>query len=243
MVRPSPTTFLLIWVFAQNHLFLAQKAPNHLYKYISSHYLAPRCALHAVGGKMATATPIRPDPLDQDTRTADFTRPQEPFTPNNLTRAPKRQQRALNITAPPRLDLGGSTHTTTASKAIGGQLDEIERKARVQRTVMRDFASIVDHFVLEQSKPEEHSFTQDLCGRIIGFLTTSLHAAPTSSTTGPMSSVPAPVAPASYADMAKTLRNSGADIRSTKAPRPTPPARGGPTPISGTTEKGKKRDN
>ena len=39
----------------------------------------------------------------------------------------------------------------------------------------------------------------------------------------------------SYADMAKTLRNSGADLRGTKAP--------GPTAISMTTEKGKKRDD
>lgn len=81
---------------------------------------------------MATATPNRPDPLDQDVRTADFTRPQDPFTPNNLTRALKRQQRALNITAPPRLDIGGSTYTSsTTSRAIRGQLDEIERRARV----------------------------------------------------------------------------------------------------------------
>ena len=108
---------------------------------------------------MATATPNRPGPLDQDVQTADFTQPQDPFTPNNLTRAPKRQQRALNTTAPPRLDLGGSTHTNnTASRAIRGQLDEMEQKARAQRTVMRDFANTVDLFVSERSKPEERSF-------------------------------------------------------------------------------------
>jgi hypothetical protein len=100
--------------------------------------------------------------------------------------------------------------------------------------VIRDFANIVDHFVLEQSKPEERSFAQDLYERIIGFLTTSLHTASASL---------APTAPASYADMAKTLRNSGADLRSAKAPRPPPPAGKGPTLISTYTEKEKKRDD
>src|ERR1700734_4465697 len=99
---------------------------------------------------------------------------------------------------------------------------------------MRDFANIVDHFVSEQSKPEERSFAQDLYERIIGFLTTSLHTASASL---------APTAPASYADMAKTLRNSGADLRSAKAPRPPPPAGKGPTLISTYTEKEKKQDD
>ena len=100
--------------------------------------------------------------------------------------------------------------------------------------MMQDFANIVDHFVLEQSRPEERSFAQDLYERIIGFLTTSLHTASVSL---------APTALASYADMAKTLRNSGADLCSAKAPRPPPPAGKGPTLISISTAKEKKQDD
>ena len=43
--------------------------------------------------------------------------------------------------------------------------------------------------------------------------------------------------------MAKTLRNSGADLRSTKAPRPPPLLKKGPTPISTSTKGGKKQDD
>jgi hypothetical protein len=60
-----------------------------------------------------------------------------------------------------------------ALKAIGGQLDEIERRAKVQRTVMRDFAHDVNLFV-SSLRLEEHIFAQDLCSKVIAFLTASL---------------------------------------------------------------------
>ena len=79
---------------------------------------------------MVTATPTRPAPLDQDAQTANFTWPQDPFTLSNFARTSKRQQRSLNSTAPPRLDLGGSAHNNNNNnivlRAIKGQLNEIE---------------------------------------------------------------------------------------------------------------------
>jgi hypothetical protein len=63
---------------------------------------------------------------------ADFTHPQEPHSPANLNRTSKRQQRSLNVTAPPRLELGGSANIMkTASTAIGSQLDALEREAKL----------------------------------------------------------------------------------------------------------------
>ena len=96
---------------------------------------------------MAASTPNRSLPSSQY---ADFTHPQEPQSPTNLNRTSKRQQRNLNVTAPPRLDLGGGANTiNTTSKAIGSQLDALEREAKLQRTIMNGFASTVDHFMAQ----------------------------------------------------------------------------------------------
>jgi hypothetical protein len=74
------------------------------------------------------------------TQTADFTRPQEPQSPTNFNRTTKRQQRVLNVNAPPRLDLGGGAHTSnTATAAIGGRLNPIEQEVKIQRTIMYEF--------------------------------------------------------------------------------------------------------
>src|SRR5580692_10682720 len=123
---------------------------------------------------MATVTPLRPNPSAQS---ADFTRPQEPQSPSNLNRTAKRQQRALDIHPPPRLDLGSSVHiSNTASSAIGGRLDAIEREAKIKHTVMYDFAGIVDKFVSSYKQPEERAFAHNMCDRIVSFLTDSLNA-------------------------------------------------------------------
>ena len=172
---------------------------------------------------MATATPIRPAPLDQDVQTADFTRPQDPFTLSNFARTSKRQQRSLNSTAPPRLDLGGSAHNNNnsniASRAIKGQLDEIERQAKIQRAVIQDFAHSVNLFV-SSHRQEEHSFAQELCSKIIGHLTASLQGDSTDPACSQSTHEAMTSGIVSFADMAKTLRNSGADFRSTKTPQP-----------------------
>jgi hypothetical protein len=170
---------------------------------------------------MATATPIRPDPLDQDAQTADFTRPQDPFTLLNFARTPKRQQRSLNNTAPPRLDLGGSAHninkSNIASRAIKGQLDEIERQAKIQHAVIQDFAHSVDLFVSSR-RQEERSFAQELCSKIVGHLTASLQGNSTDPARSQSTHEATTSGTVSYADIAKTLKNSGADFRSAKTP-------------------------
>jgi hypothetical protein len=58
--------------------------------------------------------------------------------------------------------------------AIGGQLDAIEREAKIQRTLMYNFATIVDQFVSSHKKPDERSFVHDMCNKVVNFLTTSL---------------------------------------------------------------------
>ena len=120
------------------------------------------------------STPRGSIPSSQD---ADFTRPQEPQSPTNLNRTSKRQQRALNVDPPPRLDLGSSARTSnTAMTAIGGRLDAIEREAKIQRTIMYDFASTVDKFVSSYKQPEQRSFVHNICNKIVSYLTTSLYA-------------------------------------------------------------------
>jgi hypothetical protein len=170
---------------------------------------------------MATVTPLRPNPSAQS---ADFTRPQEPQSPSNLNRTAKRQQRALDIHPPPRLDLGGSAHiSNTASSAIGGRLDAIEREAKIKHTVMYDFAGIVDKFVSSYKQPEERAFAHDMCDRIVSFLTDSLNAGTNTSAhtqNQPSGKFPPASAPklATFAGMAKTLKNTGVDFHTTRGP-------------------------
>jgi hypothetical protein len=181
---------------------------------------------------MAVSTPNRSILSSQH---ADFTRPQEPHSPANLNRTSKRQQRSLNVTAPPRLELGGSANTTkTASKAIGGQLDALEREAKLQRTIMSAFASTVDQFVSQWKLPDERKLALDISSRVVNFLSTSLSAGSSNyvpirvqseHSAAPTSSGPRSV---SFADMAKTLKNSGADLHSDKT-RASTAIPGGPS--------------
>jgi hypothetical protein len=202
---------------------------------------------------MAASTPKS---SNSSTQNADFTRPQEPQSPTNLNRTTKRHQRALNINAPPRLDLGSDARTSnTATTAIGGRLDAIEREAKLQRTVMYDFASTVDKFVSSYKQPEQRSFAHDMCNKIVSFLTTSLDADTNGSTfvpirvrSQPPGGTPSSSATksASFADMAKTLKNSGADFRVAKATGRAPTSiPGGVSPASATTNStnGKKRED
>ena len=171
-------------------------------------------------GKMATPTPSRPN---SSTQSADFTRPQEPPSPPNLNRTAKRHQRALDVHPPPRLDLGGGANiSNTASSAIGGRLDAIEREAKIQRTVMHDFASTVDKFVSSYQQPEKRTFAQDMCDKIVSFLTTSLSAG--ISSTHIQSQFSGASTP-TFAGIAKTLKNTGVDFHTTKGPSSSFPGR------------------
>ena len=123
---------------------------------------------------MAASTPNCSPPSSQH---ANFTRPQEPQSPTNLNRTSKRQQRNLNVTAPPRLDLGGGANTVnTASKAIGGQLDALKREAKLQRSIMNAFASTVDQFVAQWKQPNERKLAHNIYNKVVNFLSTSLYA-------------------------------------------------------------------
>ena len=122
---------------------------------------------------MAASTPNRSLSSSQY---ADFTRPQEPQSPTNLNRTSKRQQRNFNVTTPPRLNLGGDANTVnTASKAIGGQLDALKRKAKLQCTIMNGFASTVDQFVAQWKQPDKRKLAYDICNKVVNFLSTSLY--------------------------------------------------------------------
>ena len=169
----TPTTFFSNWVFVQQHPLLARKGSkfvrNHHPSHRSTHFYASRVDLSA----MAASTP---NSSLSSSQYADFTRPQEPQSPTNLNRTSKRQQRNLNVTAPPRLDLGGGVNTVnTASKAIGGQLNALEREAKLQRTIMNAFASTVDQFVAQWKQPNERKLAYNIYNKVVNFLSTSLY--------------------------------------------------------------------
>jgi hypothetical protein len=182
---------------------------------------------------MAPSTPQSSFPPDIEHQNASYTRPQDPSSPTNLThRITKRHQR-LNVNPPPRLNPGGDTPIqTTASKAISSQLEAIEREARIQHTVMNDFASTVDRFV-STYKHDERKFAQDMCDDIVKFLTNSLFARSSNFVPIRVQSQPSSSTKSvSFAGLAKTLRNSGADFHS-KQPRSSTPSGSRPTTISG----------
>ena len=84
---------------------------------------------------------------------------------------------------------------------------------------MYNFASTVDKFVSSYKQPEQRSFAHDMCNKIVSYLTTSLYADTNSfvpirvqsqsSRGAASSSAPKSV---SFADIAKTLKNSGAEF-------------------------------
>ena len=174
---------------------------------------------------MASSTPNRSNPSHSSTQNADYTRPQEPSSPTNLNRTSKRHQKNLNVNPPPRLDLGGGApNSNIATAAIGGRLDALKREAKIQRIIIYDFISTVDKFMSNYNKPDERNFIYDICNKVVTFLTNSLYTdssnfAPIRLRSLQSGSPPASSAPKSvtFADIVKTLKNSGADFRGAKS--------------------------
>ena len=161
----------------------------------------------------------------------------------------KRHQRDLNVNPPPHLDLGGGARDcNTASKAISGQLEALEHEACIQRTVMNDFATMVDSFVSAYNN-EQRKFAQDMCNKIVHYLTNSLFAEsnnyiPIRVQSQLSSGTPtsASAKSVSFADMAKTLKNSGADFRMPRSAI-TSSLGSRPPPISGRASLASSRSN
>src|SRR5438045_5583920 len=103
---------------------------------------------------------------------------------------------------------------------------------------MNGSARMGDHFMAQWNQPDEFKLAHDICSSVVNFLLTSLYAdssifvplrIQSQHSTAPPSSAAKSV---SFADMAQTLKNSGADFRSAKAPSPSSSGRG-ITSISG----------
>src|SRR5204863_8913716 len=114
---------------------------------------------------------------------------------------------------------GGAHDCNTASKTISGQLEALEHEACIQRTVMNDFATMVDSFVSAYNN-EERKFAQDMCNKIVHYLTNSLFTEsnnfiPICVQSQLSSGTPtsASAKSVSFMDMAKTLKNSRTDYR------------------------------
>jgi hypothetical protein len=126
---------------------------------------------------VATFTPDRLIIVDERLRNANFTRPQDPPSPTNLTRSSKRRHTNFNVAVPPRLDSGNRASTTNpASRAIRSHLDALEREAKLQRKIMHSFADTVDHFVTQWKAPDECKLALDICGKIVDYISTSTYA-------------------------------------------------------------------
>ena len=89
---------------------------------------------------------------------------------------------------------------------------------------MYDFASTVDKFVSSYKLPEQRTFAHDLCTKVVSFLTASLYAETSNYAPIRLRSQPSLATPSSgpksvsWADVAKTLKSSGASLQGAKMP-------------------------
>ena len=127
---------------------------------------------------------------------------------------------------PPPLRLGDRAQASnTASNAINGRLDAIERANNIRHAVVRDFGTLVDKFVSSYQQKEQREFAHDIGNKFVHFLSASvfaetsnfipLHLTSQKASSGDDTPPPAQ-APTTYAGMAKTLKNSGADFNTAK---------------------------
>lgn len=183
-------------------------------------HTSPAPGVRIADATMASATPTRASSPE----TAAFTRPLELETPsNNNMRNTKRRQRDLDFQPPPCLNLGeGAPANNRASKAVNSQLEAIARRANTQRTVITDFAATVDKFVASyETQPEQWTFAQDLCTKVIQHLSNTLSIGNRGTASAPIQIQEEEAPPATYAAHAKTLKNSGADFHKQPVARAT----------------------
>src|SRR6195952_4226965 len=175
---------------------------------------------------MEPATPNRPLGGLETSIHANFTRDQEPSSPTNLNQRPRKQQQRVNYTIPPPLRLGDRAPAShAASNAINGRLDAIEKTTHIRHAVVRDFGKLVDDFVSSYQQKDQRDFAHDIGNKFVHFLSASVFAETSNfvplrltsqkASSGDDSLPPAP-APTTYAGMAKTLKNSGADFDTAK---------------------------
>src|SRR6195952_2372418 len=185
---------------------------------------------------MEPSTPTRPLGGLESSIHADYTRAHQPSSPTNFDPRPRKQQQKVTYQIPPPLRLGDRTNTsTTASNAINGRLDAIERTTQIRHSVVRDFGALVDKFVSQYQQKEKRDFAHDIGNKFVHFLSTSVFAETNTSvplrlasqktSSGDDSPPPGP-APTTYAGMAKTLKNSGADFNAAKGRKNLPPKSG-----------------
>src|SRR5438045_9514116 len=103
---------------------------------------------------------------------------------------------------------------------------------------MNGSARMGDHFMAQWNQPDEFKLAHDICSSVVNFLLTSLYVdssifiplrIQSQHSAAPPSSAAKSV---SFTDMAQTLKNSGADFHSAKAPSPSSSGWGA-TSISG----------
>jgi hypothetical protein len=88
---------------------------------------------------------------------------------------------------------------------------------------MYDFAGMVDKFVSSYKQPEQRAFAHNMCNRIVSFLTASLSTGMNTSAHTQiqlLENIPpaSTLKSATFAGMAKTLKNMGVDIHTTRGP-------------------------
>lgn len=147
---------------------------------------------------------------------------------------------------------------TTASAAIRNQFDAIDKKAKLQRDIITAFATNVDAFVASFKDTEARNAAYGLSSKVVNYLATSLFAESGGEVYAPIrlrsqnSGVPTSSAPKSvtFAGMAKTLKNSGADFHgpnpaksSTPSTRPTFSTGGGSLNSASTSVSANQRED
>ena len=83
----------------------------------------------------------------------------------------------MNHMIPGPLRLGDRAHASnTASNAINGRLDAVERSNNIRHAVVRDFGTLVENFVSSYQQKELRDFAHDIGIKFVHFLSASAFA-------------------------------------------------------------------